>query len=179
MKRFANPSGALFAFTRCASLAAFLVVGSLANAAESGLIKLKAPLDEPEFYCLDVPGFRARLNLEAPLMAHTCKPGADDEIYQLDHPGKGQLSMPAYDLCVQADNLDVGGQVRMKECSDDPLQKFEWADGRIRPSENTKLCLSVADAKGEPTGGPSHLKLDLTLQTCADVPGACSEWLIP
>lgn len=40
---------------------------------------LEDPLDEPEFYCVDVAGFGANLNLNGPLQAHICKPVAGGE----------------------------------------------------------------------------------------------------
>ena len=66
------------------------------------LIQLRDPLDEPEYYCVDVPGFGRSLNLDGVLTAHTCKPNADDELFIIDHRQAGQLYMPAYDRCVQA-----------------------------------------------------------------------------
>ena len=67
-----------------------------AEVAGGTLIRLAEPLDEPEYYCIDVPGFGARLNLGAALMAHTCKPGAADEMFAVNQPAAGNLSMPAY-----------------------------------------------------------------------------------
>lgn len=162
-----------------ASSAALLALPWSASAGGEGLVKLQDPLDEPEFYCLDVPGWGRSLNLQAPLTAHTCKPGADDEIFRADFPTEGRLSMPAYALCVEADKAAAGAQVRLKKCSDAALQEFAWADGRVRPAADPSLCLAVADAAGEPTGGPSHLRLDLSLQPCASVSPARSEWSIP
>ncbi len=166
-------------FSRTAAAAVVLLLPLSAFAGGKGLVKLKDPLDEPEFYCLDVPGWGRRLNLQAPLMAHTCKPGADDEIFQADYPREGQLAMPAYSLCVQAERAEAGAQLRLKECSADALQRFAWADGRLHPAGAPGLCLAVADAAGEPTGGPSHLRLDLALEPCASVSPARSEWSLP
>ena len=52
---------------------------------------LRDPLDEPEFYCVDVAGFGNNLNLNSPLQAHTCKPGADDELFIFNHPTPGPI----------------------------------------------------------------------------------------
>ena len=56
------------------------------DAAHAGgtLIQLADALDEPQYYCIDVPGFGDRLNLGAALMAHTCKPGAADEMFAVN-----------------------------------------------------------------------------------------------
>ena len=69
---------------------------------EATLVQLVDPLDEPEFYCVDVPGFGAGLNLAAAMTAHTCKPGADDELFRTGAPLPGNLLMPAYQLCLEA-----------------------------------------------------------------------------
>lgn len=77
------------------------------------LVQLRAPLDEPEFYCLDVPGFGANAQLQADLTAHTCKPNApDDEIFAPD-PATGQFRMPAYDLCLAAAAARAGSALRL------------------------------------------------------------------
>ena len=139
-----------------------------------GLIQLKAPLDEPEFYCLDVPGFRDNVQLEAPLMAHTCKPGAADEVFTVNRPSDGQISIEAYDLCVQAE----GKQLFLRSCSDDSRQRFEFASGgRLKPA-GTELCVAIAPGDGARAGGPSHLRRDLGLEACADVPLERSQWEI-
>ena len=51
-------------------------------------IRLTDPLDEPEYYCLDVPGAGASVNLQSALQVHTCKARATaaDELFTLDHP---------------------------------------------------------------------------------------------
>jgi len=56
------------------------------------MIRLVDPLDEPEFYCIDIPGFGKNVQLEAPLMAHTLKRfGAADEMWIMNFPNKGQI----------------------------------------------------------------------------------------
>ncbi len=144
-----------------------------------GLIQLLDPLDEPEFYCVDVPGFGSSLNLQGALTAHTCKPGADDEMFQFDSPSAGQIQMPAYDLCVAASGPEPGADLILAGCSDSPLQKFSFNErGQIelKNGSDAALCLTVADEPGEPTGGPSHLRRDLTLETCELADEARTVW---
>ena len=143
------------------------------------LIQLADPLDEPEYYCVDVPGFGARLNLGAALMAHTCKPGADDEVFAVNRPGPGNLSMPAYELCLAADSATGGAQLHLQECSDSALQRFAHQAGGMLVLFGTELCLAVAPAAGQPTGGPSHLRRDLSLQPCSTKETALASWLFP
>ena len=142
---------------------------------EDTLLQLIDPLDEPEFYCVDVPGFRDSLRTDRPLQAHTCKPGAADELFRLNQPADGQLRMPAYDLCMEA----AGDLVYTRTCADSPAQQFRHgADGAIRTGDG-QLCLSVAPGDGEPAGGQSHLRRDLRLVPCAAAERHLSRWILP
>ena len=147
--------------------------------AKPTLVQLADPLDEPEFYCVDVPGFGANLNLQAALMAHTCKPGADDEIFVVGQPAPGNLSMPAYNRCMEAEGAEPQAQLHLQECSDSAMQQFAFdADGALVLS-GTDLCVAVSPEDGEPTGGPSHVRRDLLLLHCADATPALSRWVFP
>ena len=154
-----------------------LVLPVLAQA--EGLVELVDPLDEPERYCVDVPGWGNRLNLNAALMAHTCKPGAADELFTINQPAAGQLYMRAYDRCVVAESDRAGAEVFLKPCDSSALQRFSFeSDGRIRLATGS-VCLVVAKGAGEPTGGPSHLRRDLTLESCESVEASRSRWKLP
>lgn len=143
------------------------------------LIQLVDPLDEPEFYCVDVPGFGSGLQLQAALIAHTCKPnGPADEIFAFA-PDTGQFRMPAYDLCLEAARAEAGSQLFLKACADHPHQQFGMStDGLIRLSA-TQLCLAVDAGAGTPTGGPSHLRRDLGLDLCPADGSSLTRWKMP
>ena len=159
------------------TLIAALAVPVLGQA--EGLIELVDPLDEPERYCVDVPGFGNRLNLNAALMAHTCKPGAADELFTINHPSDGQLYMRAYDRCASAEADQPGAQVFLKPCDSSPSQRFSFDSvGKIRLASGS-VCLAVAEGVGQPTGGPSHLRRDLTLESCESVEESHSAWKLP
>ena len=149
------------------------------STAEATLVQLVDALDEPEYYCVDVPGFGRSLQLEAALMAHTCKPGADDEMFAVNRPNPGNLSMPAYDLCVEADAAGSPVQLYLRECSGSPMQRFELdSDGGLVLA-GTGLCMAVSPEDGEPTGGPSHLRRDLYMLDCDEVEPALGQWAFP
>lgn len=150
------------------------------------LIQLVDPLDEPEFYCVDVPGFGARLNLDGALTAHTCKPGADDELFTVGHPSAGHLYMPAYDRCVEADGAADGAELYLTSCADEPLQRFILTDGgqlRLDAAEESAAesayCLAAEPGEGQPTGGPSHLRRGLLLMPCAEAVPSLTRWTFP
>ena len=147
--------------------------------AAATLVQLVDELDEPEYYCVDVPGFGASLNLGSPLTAHTCKPGADDEMFAVDRPRPGNLYMPAYDLCLEADGTNAPAQLHLRACSGSAMQRFAFdSDGALVPS-GTGLCMAVAPGAGEPTGGPSHLRRDLVLVACGETEHALKQWTFP
>ena len=150
-------------------------IGVDAAVASRTLVQLVDPLDEPEFYCVDVPGFGASLRLQAALTAHTCKPGADDEIFAVNEPLPGNLVMPAYDLCMET----VGTELVLRTCSDSAMQQFELdADGALALA-GTELCVAVAPGEGEPTGGPSHVRRDLVLLDCGEADASLRQWSLP
>jgi len=147
--------------------------------AVEGLIQLADPLDEPEFYCVDVPGFGASLDVDAPLSAHTCKPGADDELFSFNTPNEGQFHMDAYDLCMQAESATAGASAILNECSDEPLQQFNITGlGQIQLGVDSNLCLAVAAGEGIPTGGPSHLRRGLSIENCDEIDVSLTVWHI-
>jgi hypothetical protein len=139
------------------------------------LIQLIDPLDELEFYCVDVRGFGSSLQTDRPLQAHTCKPGGEDELFVVNHPGDGQLFMPAYELCLEAD----GDVVFVRACSDASVQRFKiGSDGTVRTGDG-QLCLAVAPGEGERAGGISHLRRDLLLVGCAEGQRHLARWILP
>ena len=143
------------------------------------LLQLIDPLDEPDFYCVDVPGFGAGLDLTAALSAHTCKPGADDEMFRPGEPLAGNLQMPAYRLCLEAAAAASGSELFLMECSESTLQQFSLdGNGALRLAA-TPLCLTIAPGAGEPTGGPSHLRRDLALEDCGAAPANRRSWRLP
>ena len=112
-------------------------------------------------------------------MAHTCKPGADDEMFAVNRPGPGNLYMPAYDLCMEADETGSPVHLYLRECTGSTLQRFELdSDGGLVLS-GTGLCMAVSPEDGEPTGGPSHLRRDLYMLDCDEVVPALGQWTLP
>ena len=139
------------------------------------LVMLEDPLDEPEFYCVDVAGFGASLNLNGPLQAHTCKPGADDEMFEFNRPSQGQLYLLQHDRCLEGDD----GELYVRPCSESPLQRFTYGEDKTIRIESEDLCLAVAAGESQPAGGHSHLRRDLLLAPCVDVAPILSGWIFP
>ena len=155
------------------------IVGSPQAAAV--FIRLADPLDEPEYYCLDVPGAGRGVRLDSPLQAHTCKPVAEaaDELFSMDQPSDLQIYMPAYDLCLAFSAPGAGAELRLQTCADSNLQRFVYTpDGYLTPQGQGQICLVVAPGPGIPTGGPSHLRRDLHLEDCEGIEPSLAQWLL-
>lgn len=149
---------------------------------DPGAVQLLDPLDEPERYCLALAGSGGGAQTESPLIAHTCKGGApDDQTFVANDPTGGQLRMPGYDLCLEADGVYSTATVSPKPCSTSPMQLWRLRDDhRIQVHVlEPGLCIAVAPGDGAPANGPSHLKRDLALQGCDDVAPELSQWSVP
>ena len=143
-------------------------------------IQLTDPLDEPEYYCVDVPGAGPGVRLQSALQAHTCKPidTAADELFTIDHPKAGQIYMEAYQLCLEAEEPGEGSSLRLQACSDSELQLFTVQDDIISLDGELQegLCLAVDPDPGIPTGGPSHLRSALNLESCETTDHSLMRW---
>jgi len=129
-------------------------------------IRLSDPLDEPEYYCLDVPGFGDGVQLEDALTAHTCKAfGSEDQTWDLTLPG--MIEVPSYDLCIHRS----GDALMLGDCASAAAFQF---DGRLMVDG---LCVTVG-AESEPAGGVSHLVRSLSIQDCDTVDSERSTWEI-
>ena len=147
--------------------------------AAATLVQLVDPLDEPEYYCVDVPGFGSSLDLGAALTAHTCKPGANDEMFAVNSPRPGNLFMPAYDLCMEASGTEAPARLLLRVCYEAALQQFDFDSEGALVLSGTDLCVAVSPEDGEPTGGPSHLRRDLVLAACAETEPVLKTWTFP
>ncbi len=143
-------------------------------------IQLTDPLDEPEYYCVDVPGAGRGVRLQSALQAHTCKPidTAADELFTIDRPKAGQIYMEAYQLCLEAEEPGEGSSLRLQPCSDSELQLFTLQGDIISLDSELQqgLCLAVDPEPGIPTGGPSHLRRPLTLESCETTDSSLMRW---
>ncbi|GAB5558502.1 MAG: hypothetical protein SynsKO_01490 [Synoicihabitans sp.] len=142
------------------------------------MIRLVDPLDEPEFYCIDIPGYGRNVQLEAPLMAHTLKRfGAADEMWVMDYPSKGQIYSKEYELCIEVESASSGAKLRLKKPSDSPLQRFDLTkNGTLVLQDHPELGLAVAAGEGTKAGGRSHLRRDLSLQSLKTTDPKLATW---
>ena len=86
------------------------------------LIQLIAPLDEPEYYCIDIRGFGFEVLLDSLLQTHTCKHTQfEDGLFSFGQPSDGQLYMEEYRVCMEAGAAEEGAPLYVGRCSDAEL----------------------------------------------------------
>lgn len=143
-------------------------------------IRLVDGLDEPEeFYCFDLAGWGANLQLDDPLQTHTCKGrGGQDQMFHFDG---NRLKVSLYDRCVQVAGSSgvtlAGSAVLARPCSDNPLQDMALNDsGQIQVGE-TDYCLGAGEDSAE-ASGPSHMWRTLVAVKCDSAQAALATWQI-
>jgi len=118
--------------------------------ADPQFLRSSHKLGDPSGYCLDIPGFGARLAKDAPINTHTCKynrPGFSiDELFEVTE--RNHFRLPEYDLCLAANALVAGSYVNTIDCTADEVHAWTvHADGRVTPSDTSKLCLTLSSEK--------------------------------
>ena len=150
--------------------------------ARTGLIQLQDPLDEPRSraLCLDVRGFGASLQLDAPMQLHTCKGGTVDETFELDRPSPGQIYLIAFDRCLTAPQTAEGSMLFVETCRDVVEQRFTYSErDQLRPARAPELCVAAATGRSQSASGPQYVRRDLLLQRCDPADGALIRWSVP
>jgi hypothetical protein len=169
-------------------LASFLIAAASEDTGK--LFQLQANLDEPRGMCFDIPGFRASIDLNIPMQAHTCKSNPEaweDQMFRLNHPTVGNIYNPEYDACLDTVTSIERGSVYMRPCTDSPTQKFDWSvNGELRPV-GTELCLAVSPTPSHPSvlvgttpeAGVTFVARAMTLAPCGDVHDELKRWALP
>jgi len=144
--------------------AALVATHSFADAQQ--YVRLVDPLDEPEFYCLDLSGWGNHLKLEDPLQAHTCKiRGGDDQMFSIED---GKILVGDTGRCLEVAGSGAplpGSAILARKCSDSALQTFTLdEDGRITVT-GSDLCL-VVGSQSTDASGPSHMWRVLSIAPC-------------
>ena len=141
---------------------------------ESVEVYIRDQLDEPRGYCLDIKGYKLKAKINNGLQAHTCYSYqgeiAVDQAFDPLKLTKNQFFLPVFDVCMESGSIAVSAPIRLNKCNYGKLQDFKLdIKGRIYPSSDTKLCLTVEQGQSKKGGGgsPVHLKRNLTLQPCS------------
>ena len=104
-----------------------------------------------------------------------------DQAFDASLIASGKFYLPAFDVCMAAENRTQGSRLMMTRCTDQTLQKFVLnSDNEIKLVANNELCLTVNDGESREGGGgtPVHLMRRLTLERCATTKNDYKHWLI-
>jgi hypothetical protein len=149
------------------------------DAAKGDFVRLIAPLDESEFYCLDLAGWGDHLQLDDPLQTHTCKAkGGGDQMFFFED---NRLKVAGFDRCVQVAGSSgvtlMGSSVLARPCGDSPLQDLSIdEDGYIRIGKS-KYCLGTGTESAK-ASGPSHMWRTLVAVHCGTTPAEMVTWQV-
>ena len=148
-------------------------------------IQLVSKLDDQRGYCIDIRGHKERAKVQRGLQAHTCYSYQGqisvDQAFDTSLLTIGRFSLPAFDVCMEAENSSQGSRLILTRCTEQNLQKFDLTSANeIRLVVNNDLCLTVNDGKSKEGGGgtPAHLMRRLTLENCSTTKGKYTHWRI-
>ena len=148
-------------------------------------IQLVNKLDDQRGYCIDIRGHKDRAKVQRGLQAHTCYSYQGqigvDQAFDASLVATGRFYLPAFDVCMAAENKNRGSHLILTRCTGQNLQKFVLnSDNEIKLIANNELCLTVNDEESQEGGGgtPVHLIRRLTLEHCATTKNEYKHWLI-
>jgi hypothetical protein len=106
--------------------------------AEPRFLRSSFNLEDPNGYCLDIPGFGARLQKDGPITTHTCKydrPGFwVDELFEVTQ--SSQLRLSEYGLCLSANSMETGADIDIVDCAADGAHAWTiHSGGRVTPAD--------------------------------------------
>jgi hypothetical protein len=148
-------------------------------------VQLVSKLDDQRGYCIDIRGHKERAKVQRGLQAHTCYSYQGqigvDQAFDASLVTTGRFYLPAFDVCMAAENRTQGSRLILTRCTDQNRQKFVLnSDNEIKLVANDELCLTVNDGESQEGGGgtPVHLMRRLTLENCATTKNEYKHWLI-
>jgi len=162
------------------TLLALLTLPLTSLAQQGQFLRSTEELADPRGYCLDIPGFGSRMQLDAPIYTHSCKyslPGFDvDEIFAYTD---GKLEFVNYDRCLAAKDVGAGAEVFALRCDAAHAWQID-AQGRVSPVSATELCLTLAAERVFVNSGigtvPPYSSRPVSLEPCAQETAYRQRW---
>lgn len=161
-----------------------------------GRIRLVRFLDEPDGYCIDVPGSADRAMLAMPAIAHTCHyDPLPDQVFIFNRGGEGLIrwDFDGRSACLTAASAQAQAPFSFEDCEANKFQNFIFtAFGELRLNDSD-LCLAVeatgprfdeplgpqqdARGRGRPVNPKlSHLARALQLSHCGEGDPSFQRW---
>ena len=169
---------------RCVLAALLICRASAAFAEDLAEIRSAAVLDEPRGFCVDMVGSQARASVGRPLQAHTCYAYqgriAVDQGVSRDAALRGVLRFPHFGVCLVGDSSRAGGAIMLTSCAADVAATIVLDGPRIKPLDDSGLCLTIAGGRSRTGNGgtPPHLIRALTWEVCGDAATPRQDWIL-
>ena len=165
---------------------AFLALLSTgASGSELIEIQLIDKLDETRGFCIDIKGHKERAKVHRGLQVHTCYSYQGqlgvDQAFDKGLVQFGKLYMPAFDVCMEAENHKEGASLILKSCNKTAVQKFDFnSKNQIKVFDKYDLCVAVKPGNSRQGGGgtPPHLIRTLQLKSCSQTDFKYTAWKI-
>ena len=88
-------------------------------------------LDDQRGYCIDIRGHKERAKVQRGLQAHTCYSYQGqigvDQAFDTSLVATGRFYLPAFEVCMEAENSSQGSHLILTRCANQDLQKFDLA----------------------------------------------------
>jgi len=161
-------------FLPLAKLTILILTCSSGANADPRFLRSGYNLEDPNGYCLDIPGFGARLQKDGPINTHSCKydrPGFwIDELF--DVTPSNQLRLPEYGLCLSANAMVPGAVIDIVDCAADGAHAWTiHSEGRITPADVPGLCMTLSSDRSYVNSTIANLTPNSTrsvsLENCA------------
>ena len=92
-------------------------------------IKLMNKLDDQRGYCIDIHGHKERTKVQRGLQAHYCYSYQGqigvDQAFDTSLLAIGKFFLPAFDVCMEAENSSQRSRLTLTRCAEQKLQKFD------------------------------------------------------
>ena len=107
------------------------LLSTAASVSELIEIQLIDKLDETRGFCIDIKGYKERAKVHRELLqARTCylyqSQLGVDQAFEKGLVQFGKLYMPAFDVCMEAENHNGGASLMLKSCNNTAAQIFDF-----------------------------------------------------
>ena len=117
-------------------------------------VYLLSTLNDSRGYCLDIVGYKNSADVNKGIQAHSCYSSQGeisvDQGFDKAKIALNEFYIPHFKVCLGADKIEESSTVKLDICDNTENQKFILQnDGKIQPSSNLSLCLTVSESYRE------------------------------
>ena len=113
------------------------------------------------------------------MQALTCKHGIWNLDGRFDSAAlvNGQVRMPEYELCLQAESASAGASLGLADCGDAETQTWMLQDSsEFALAASQQLCVTIEEGPVIDAGGPQYVRRGVRLETCSPQASDRQRW---